>query len=50
VQGLAGERRLLGAAFTELVPALDPDGLSARVVVRLVMQLMGGLARRASKT
>jgi len=50
VQGLAGERRLLGAAFTELVPALDPDGLSALVVVRLAMQLMGGLARRTSKT
>ncbi|HEX6656250.1 MAG TPA: arginase family protein, partial [Candidatus Limnocylindria bacterium] len=47
VQGLARDRRLAGAAFTELVPALDPEGLSALVVVRLIMQLLGSLARRA---
>lgn len=46
VQGLARERRLAGAAFTELVPSLDPDGRSALVVVRLLMQLIGALARR----
>jgi agmatinase len=50
LQGLASGRRLVGAAFTELVPALDPDGLSALVVVRLVMQLMGGLARRSRQS
>jgi agmatinase len=50
LQGLASSRRLAGAAFTELVPALDPDGLSALVVVRLVMQLMGGLARRSRQS
>jgi len=46
VQALARDRRLAGAAFTELVPALDPDGLSALVVLRLVMLLLGALARR----
>jgi arginase family enzyme len=45
VQGLASSRRLAGAAFTELVPALDRDGLSALVVVRLIMQLLGAMAR-----
>ena len=47
VQGLARQRRLAGAAFTELVPALDPEGMSALVVVRLIMQLLGSLARSA---
>jgi agmatinase len=47
IQGLAGERALAGAAFTELVPALDHDGLSALVVVRLITQLLGVLARRS---
>lgn len=47
VQGLGRDRRLAGAAFTELVPALDADGLSALVVVRLIMQLLGALARRS---
>ncbi|MGH9250657.1 MAG: arginase family protein [Acidimicrobiales bacterium] len=44
--GVVGRSRLAGAAFTELVPALDPSGASALVVVRLVMQLIGALARR----
>jgi agmatinase len=50
VRGLAGGGSLVGAAFTELVPALDPDGLSALVMVRLIMQLLGGLARRPGQT
>jgi arginase family enzyme len=37
---------MAGAAFTELVPALDADGLSALVVVRLIMQLLGSMVRR----
>jgi agmatinase len=46
VQGLGRERRLVGAAFTELVPELDGDGRSALSVVRLLMQLIGSMARR----
>jgi agmatinase len=44
--GIARGRRLVGAAFTELVPALDLNDLSALVVTRLVMRLLAGLARR----
>lgn len=47
VQGLAGGTQVAGAAFTELVPELDRDGLSALVVVRLIMQLLGAMSRRA---
>jgi agmatinase len=50
VRGLGSDRRLAGAAFTELVPALDVDGRSALVMVRLVMQLLGALARGARQT
>jgi agmatinase len=50
IQGLARDRRLAGAAFTELVPALDVDGRSALVVVRLLMQLLGSMARRPEQT
>ena len=50
VQGLGRERRLAGAAFTELVPALDPAGLSALTVVRLITQLLGSLVRRSLQT
>jgi agmatinase len=46
VRGTAGRCRLVGAVFTELVPELDSKGLSALVVVRLVSQLLGSLARR----
>jgi agmatinase len=45
--GIARDRRLAGAAFTELVPALDLNELSALVVTRLIMRLLAGLARRA---
>ncbi|MDP9244153.1 MAG: arginase family protein, partial [Chloroflexota bacterium] len=44
--GIARGRRLAGAAFTELVPALDVNDLSALVVTRLIMRLLAGLARR----
>ena len=35
--------RLVGAAFTEYVPALDRDGISALVVTRLIITLLSGL-------
>jgi agmatinase len=47
LSGIARDRKLAGAAFTELVPALDLNGLSALVVTRLIMRLLAGLARRA---
>lgn len=43
--GLAARCRVVGAAFTELVPARDLNGVSALVVVRLVMRLLAGLDR-----
>jgi agmatinase len=43
--GVTRRCRVVGAAFTELVPALDATGLSALVVVRLVMRLLAGLDR-----
>ena len=47
VTGLAAGHSLVGAAFTELVPALDATGASALVVVRLATLLLGTLARRS---
>jgi agmatinase len=44
--GAATRCSVVGAAFTEYVPALDVNGLTALVVVRLAMQLIGALARR----
>ena len=44
--GVATRCRVVGAAFTELVPALDASGLSSLVVVRLLMRLIGAMARR----
>jgi agmatinase len=46
VRGIVGRCRLAGAVFTEMVPALDINGSTALVVVRLVTQLLGALARR----
>ncbi|MGH2454951.1 MAG: arginase family protein [Candidatus Limnocylindria bacterium] len=46
VAGVAGRCRVVGAAFTELVPSRDVNGLSALVAVRLVMRLLAALARR----
>jgi agmatinase len=43
--GVTQRCRVVGAAFTELVPALDERGISALVVVRLVMRLLAGLDR-----
>jgi agmatinase len=45
LQGAATRCRIAGAAFTELVPARDHDQLSALVVVRLIMRLIGGIDR-----
>ncbi|HEX9634933.1 MAG TPA: arginase family protein [Candidatus Limnocylindria bacterium] len=44
--GVATRCRVVGAAFTELVPSLDTNGLSSLVVVRLLMRLVGAMARR----
>lgn len=45
--GAATRCRVVGAAFTELVPSLDATGMSSLVVVRLLMRLVGAMARRA---
>jgi agmatinase len=45
VGGVAERCRVVGAAFTELVPALDTNGVSALVVVRMVMRLLAGIDR-----
>lgn len=44
--GLAARCTIAGASFTELVPARDVNERSALVVVRLVMRLIAGIARR----
>jgi len=43
--GVAERCRVVGAAFTELVPALDANDVSALVVVRMVMRLLAGVDR-----
>lgn len=43
--GVAARCRVVGAAFTELVPALDQNEASTLVVVRLVMRLLAALDR-----
>lgn len=43
--GVAKRCRVVGAAFTELVPALDVNGISALVVVRMMMRLLAGIDR-----
>lgn len=45
--GLTARTRVAGAAFTEMVPALDVSDLTALVVVRLLSVLIGGMARRS---
>lgn len=50
LQGVAGRCRVAGAVFTELVPALDANGVSALVVVRLISQLLGSMARASLQT
>ena len=43
--GAASRCRVAGAAFTELVPELDLNELSALVVVRLIMRLLAAIDR-----
>jgi len=43
--GVCSRCSIAGAAFTEMVPALDVNALSALVVVRLVMRLLAGIER-----
>jgi agmatinase len=43
--GISSRCSIAGAAFTEMVPALDLNELSALVVVRLVMRLLAGIDR-----
>ena len=43
--GVAERCRIVGAAFTEFVPVLDVNGVTALVVVRLVMRLLAGIDR-----
>jgi agmatinase len=43
VSGAAARCRIVGAAFTELVPDRDPLGTSALVAARLVIRLLGAL-------
>jgi len=45
IGGVAARCKVVGAAFTELVPALDANGVSALVVVRLVMRMLAGMDR-----
>ena len=45
IGGVAARGKVVGAAFTELVPALDVNGVSAMVLVRLVMRLLAGIDR-----
>ncbi len=44
--GAAARCRVVGAAFTELVPDRDVNGRSALVVVRLITRLLAAMARR----
>ena len=48
--GLTSRTRIAGAVVTELVPALDVNGLTALVAVRLLTLLIGGMARRADRS
>jgi agmatinase len=43
VSGAAARCRVVGAAFTELVPELDPSGYSALVTARLVIRLLSSI-------
>jgi agmatinase len=45
LMGLPERARVAGAVFTEMVPALDVNDLTALVVVRLLSILLGGMAR-----
>jgi agmatinase len=43
LDGVSARCRVVGAAFTELVPGRDPNGDSALVVARLVIRLLSSL-------
>jgi agmatinase len=43
VSGAASRCRMVGAAFTELVPERDPSGYSALVATRLVIRLLSAI-------
>jgi len=43
---VAARRRVVGLSIVELVPARDPDGISATVAARLVLNVVGTIARR----
>ena len=45
ISGAARHCRLVGAAFTEFVPGLDVNDRTALVIVRLIMNLIGSVAR-----
>ncbi len=45
--GLTARTRVAGAVFTEMVPALDVNDLTALLVVRLLTILIGGMARHS---
>ena len=50
LSGLTMRARVAGAVFTEMVPALDVNDLTALVVVRLLTILVGGMARRSGSS
>jgi agmatinase len=50
LRGLTARSRVAGAAFTEMVPALDVSDLTALVIVRLLSVLIGGMARRTTRS
>jgi len=43
--GVADRCRIVGAAFTELIPGRDAKGVSTLVLLRLVMRLLAGIDR-----
>lgn len=47
LRGLGSRTRVVGAALTELAPAIDVNGLSALAAVRLLAVLVGAISRRA---
>ena len=47
VRRVAAARRIAGFSLVELAPAADPHGISATVAARLVLNLIGTIARKA---
>lgn len=48
VRRVAAVRRIVGFSLVELAPAADPHGVSATVAARLVLNLIGTLARKTA--